>query len=182
MNRLSVMLPPGWRWIDLTDDHRRDRAIDHILASTGLDDGEGARVRRELRDSLRRTAADACTGGSSVLALSVDADPALSGSLTITFLEGAEELVDPWVDDPGPDSTRAAVHAGRVLRRVRQERTTVADVTGDKGLETFTVEYWLRHEDRPPVLLVMSSPLVEVADALLGLFDAMMESARWQQS
>ncbi len=180
MRRLMIMLPPGWRWIDLGDHQRRDRAIDHIVEGTGLDDGQGARLRRELRDSLQRTASDARAAGSSLLAMSVDADPVLSGSMTVTFLDGAEELVDPWADDPGADAETSTVPAGRVVRRVRRERTTVADVTGTDGLETFTVEYWLRHEGDPPVLLVMSSPLIAVADALLGLFDAMMESARWQ--
>ena len=180
MRRLSIMLPPGWRWIDLHDDARRDRAIDHVVAGTGLDDGDGARLRRELRDALQRSASDARAAGSSLLALSVDADPVLSGSLTVTFLDGVEELVDQWADDPDEDAVTTTVPAGRVVRRVRREHTTVAEVTCPQGLDTFTVEYLLRCEGEPPVLLVMSSPLVAVADALLGLFDAMMESARWQ--
>ncbi len=47
-------------------------------------------------------------------------------------------------------------------------------------MPTLVIDYWLTAPDGDLIHLAASTPLVDHRDAMVGLFDAVLESARWR--
>lgn len=178
---LSVVLPPGWSIIPLGDAGERRRAVDLLVGRLGLDDGQGAVVRRQLRDRLLATAADAARAGSVTYALSSGGPGGvpIPASLVVTPIRGAAapELDEPWLALGGGRLDTASVPAGPVVRRVARQEARVDDDADP--LPVVKVDYWISAQSGALVHLAASTPLVDHEEAMVGLFDAIVESARW---
>lgn len=175
--RLRVVLPPGWQELDLDDDAHCERQVRRLTDRVSTDDGEGARLRRESRETLLGQVRAARAGGATILALAGPDVPLLSGSLVVKPLPGTQGVDgdEDWLHEDGGTLDRATVAAGPVVRRV----THVPVREGGDPAPTVAVDYWLRSPQGTTVHLAFSSPLVVHAEALAGLFDAVVEAAVW---
>lgn len=181
--RLEFVLPPGWVWIPLHDEEARARSVERIVTEVKVDDGRGAEIRRRLREQVAGAAADAARSGASTMALSTSGvgGVPVPASLVVTFSESlpAPTAEAPWLTDESARVDTARVPAGEVVRRVRSTQTPY-----EQGeLSTLGVDYWLSPPSGGPggvVHLALSTPLVDFEEAMLGLFDAIVESARWR--
>lgn len=178
--RLQLLLPPGWVSIPLEDVGARRRAVDDVVARSHLDDGQGARLRRNLRQQLQESADSAGACGASTLMLSVQGSPPVPASILITFLPRRVTIDDSllWLAQGGRVDT-ATVRAGSVVRRIGRRDVTMSE---DVTLPSLVVDYWLTAPDARLAHVAMSTPLVEHAEAMTGLFDAIIESASWETS
>jgi hypothetical protein len=176
--RLQLLLPPGWASIPLHDTGARRRAIDDVVAVSRLDDGQGARLRRELREQLQDVADSAATSGASTLMLSVQGNPPVPASILVSFLPPSlsVDASQPWLGEGGQVDT-AMVRAGSVVRRIRRRDTAMSE---DVTLPTLVADYWVTAPDDRLTHVAMSTPLVEHEKAMTDLFDAIMESATWE--
>jgi hypothetical protein len=176
--RLRLVLPPGWASIPLEDAAERRRAVDAVVARAGLDDGEGARLRRDLRQRVRTSADSAAASGASSLMLSVGGPAPIPASILVTFLPRGLNLEEnqPWLTEEGSRVDTATMPAGRVVRRIGRRDV---DMDEEISLPTLVVDYWLTAPDGRLVHVAMSSPLVEHEKAMVDLFDAVVEGASW---
>jgi hypothetical protein len=174
-----VVLPPGWVHLPLHDAHARVRVLDALVRSTKLDDGAGAQLRRELRTELGGAADDAAAAGAIIFALCATAGPGgvpLPASLVVTPLDVDENFEIPAQTGAGAgdssDDDQGRLPIGRAVRRVAHQRPA-------EGLPSFRAEYWVTpDEDCGGYHVVLSTPLVSHADAMLELFDAVLTTAR----
>lgn len=183
--RLGIVLPPGWTLIPLEDADARGRAVRRLVSRAGLDDGQGAVLRRELHGQLSSAADRAFRSGASTLAICTTGPGGvpLPASLVVTFIPGGTlpSEQDAWLQEAGGRLDTAVIPAGRVVRRAGRV-TSVAD--GEPAeVTTVVVDYWLTRGDAAGVVhLAASTPLVDREDAMVGLFDAVIESARWSSA
>ena len=187
IDSLGILLPASWWTIDLRDETARTRSVAALVErQIGRADIQ-ATVRADIRRELGQAAEQAAAAGGRVMAVSLmraDRMP-LAATLTayrvpgtdltgtgLTELEGAlrdsaqgSEITIDLADGP----------RGPVLRRVSQ-RPGPVDL-GAERLSMLIVDYWLDPEDGLGLmLLTFSSPLVEVRDAWLELFDTIVAS------
>ena len=176
---LRLVLPDGWVSIPLEDPAARAQAVDAVVARARFDDGDGARLRRELRDHLVGAAADAAGAGAASMVLSTGDGRGVSipASIIATFLPFADrpDVEEPWLAESGGRLDTATVAAGPVVRRVSQRSAPMEGVE----IPTLVVDYWLTAPDWGLAHLAMSTPLVAHEEAMVGLFDAIVESASW---
>jgi hypothetical protein len=160
--------------IPLADSKRSEVEIRRLTQGEGLDDGQGAELRRQMQERLRASVDKARGGEASVLAVSTTLDGVpIPASLVITFLNGPADvpaLDDPWLHEDGAEVLATAVPAGSVVRRTGR--------TVEEDVENVVVNYWLSAE-QGHVLLTFSTPLVLLEAPLSEMFDAIVESAWW---
>lgn len=175
--RLRVVLPPGWLDLDLDDDDHCERQARRLTDAISSDDGQGARLRREARTTLLEQVRAARSGGATILAISGPEVPFLSGSLVVRPLPDSQRVdgEEDWLVESDARVDRATIPAGAVVRRV----THVDASEGGDPVSSVAVDYWLRSPTGSTVHLAFSSPLFSHADALTGLFDAVVESTAW---
>lgn len=184
--QLGIVLPPGWTLIPLEDAVARERAVRQLVSRAGLDDGQGAVLRRELHSQLSSAADRAFRSGASTFAICTTGPGGvpLPASLVVTFSPGGTvpSEQDAWLQEAGGRLDTAVIPAGRVVRRVAGRVAAVTD--GESaGVATVVVDYWLTRGDGAGVFhLAASTPLVDHEDAMVGLFDAVIESARWSSA
>lgn len=173
--RLRLVLPPAWIGLPLHDPASCERAVDRAVRSLPLDDGQGARMRRELRDDLLRQVSRARDGGATYLALSGPRSAPLSGSILVTPLR---RPVDPgsaaWEEAVGSGAETFRLAVGQVWRtsRLRDPAPGRPD-----ALPTLAVEYWVTSTAARQLHVACSTPLVAHEEAMVQLFDAVLESA-----
>ena len=121
------------------------------------------------------------------LALAVGAGgaPAVPASLTVYRVPGSLDargraaMTDVLAtDEPGHTLDIGEGPAGTVLRRVRPAAASTG-LTGEHALPALIADYWV--EPAPGVqlvYLVFSSPLVDLRDELVQLFDTVVASVR----
>lgn len=174
---MRLVLPPGWIALPLERPEECQRIVDRIVAGLPLDDGSGARMRRELRDDLRRQTEEARNAGASLLAISGPRSAPLSGSLVLTPLRPRAGDDDPgWADDLVGRQEVLQLDVGRVVRIVRPRYT---DFHGQE-LPSLTVDYLVQGPGALRALLSFATPLVEHEEAMVQLFDAVVATASWE--
>lgn len=174
---MRLVLPPGWIALPLERPEECQRVVDRIVASLPLDDGSGARMRRELRDDLSRQTEEARGAGASLLAIAGPRSAPLSGSLVLTPLRPRAGDDDPgWADDLVGRQEVLQLEVGRVVRTVRPGET---DFHGQE-LPSLRVDYLVQGPGPLRALLSFATPLVEHEEAMVQLFDAVVATASWE--
>lgn len=174
--RFRFVLPPGWVGFPLHDAAACDREVQRAVKALPLDDGSGARMRRELRDDLLRQCDRARGRGSTYLAIAGPRSAPLSGSLLVTPTKHRLPEDSPaWDELVGADADRFTLPVGRVARTVRTRQPDAGERTDD--LATLAVDYWVSLDDQRLVHVACSTPLVEHEEAMVGLFDAVLASS-----
>ncbi|MCV2393107.1 hypothetical protein OEB99_02185 [Actinotalea sp. M2MS4P-6] len=185
---LRLRLPDAWHAVDLTDPEvRRASLAALVTAQTGTaEDLEP--VRDALVDQLDVAAMQAAGSGAVLMAFSTmrAGDTPIPASLTVYRVPGLR------LDDDGVATLRAAVgedeswsdgstDRGRVVRRVRVIQDERAGSAGQ-----LLADYWISGagpsgpppaDDQPETFsLVFATPMVQLADAMLSLFDRVVAS------
>lgn len=183
---VGLLLPASWWTIGLTDEHGRRASIAHLVDQQIGRGDERAALRADTRKHLQASADDAAAAGGRLMAISLmqAGGVPVPATMTLYRLPGAdltgqgvaqlEAVMRPGTE--GSDSLDLADGPlGPVLRRVRR-RPGPKDL-GAERLTMLTVDYWLDPEDgQGLVYLVFSSPIGQVEEPLLALFDAIMGS------
>jgi len=183
LDGLGLLLPSSWWSIDLRDEAARHRSVAQLVeAQLGRADVDAA-LRRDLRTRLSRATDDASAAGGRMMAISlmrVEGVP-VPATVTVYRVPGAldEEglaLLDGVLRDGDHESLDAATGpTGTVVRRVR--RRPGDPELGAESIEQLLVDYWVDPQDGYGLVsLVFSSPLVQIAPALLELFDTVATS------
>ena len=182
-----ALLPDDWATIDLEDDEARVAAVDELVKQRLGGAPDLHRLRVATRSELLRSTAQAALAGGVLMALAVGTGgaPAVPASLTVYRVPGSLDAQGRAAmarvlasDEPGHTLDIGEGPAGVVLRRVRP-RGASTHLTGDREVPAFVADYWV--EPAPGVTLVhlvFSSPLVDLRDELIELFDAVVSSVR----
>ena len=174
--RLRFVLPSAWVGFPLHDPDACEREVQRAVRALPLDDGPGARMRRELRDDLLRQCERARLQGATYLAIAGPRSAPLSGSLLVTPTQHRVAEDSPvWDELVGADADRVTLPVGRVARTVRDRRPAPGE--RDDDLPTLAIDYWVTTDDGRLVHVACSTPLVEHREAMVQLFDAVMGSA-----
>jgi hypothetical protein len=188
----SLLLPPGWWHIPL-DEHRGQSVkalLDRQLASLPRD--RVAALRRELDEELMRLVERAVANGAVEMYLNVDlmrglpvAASCLVTAVPIGFGTAlpATELAELLGDQPGDEVGVLDVAGASAARVRRREAVTDEDgmSTGDLAVTRLQV-YVPVPNTTEMLLLSFSTPIDPIADAMVGLFDAIAGSLRWRQT
>lgn len=193
----QLMLPSGWFRIPL-EPQLRERSVDALVNKqfSGVDDAP--HLRQTVRQELLERAAEAYEAGGLELYLSLQqAGPlTIPASLLITLVPpprpgGAapslHDLAEILGAEGGEGRTVSLVElgAGTAMRvRVDPEATNAEARTGkdEYVMPSVTVDYQLLvPRSDMYLLLTFSTPLIQIADVMVGLFDAVAGSLVWKE-
>lgn len=179
---VAVHLPEDWWIVDVRSERARERSIAALVTrQVGRADVRAA-LRAEMRAALGRQARDATRAGAFLLAISLMrvGEVHLPAALTMYRVPrtgGGElhALERAFGQQPSRTLELAVADRGAALRRTWVDRDAPGSPLPDA--RAFRADYWL---DLPGaaeiVLLTFSTPLVEAADAFLGLFDTIVDT------
>ncbi|MEV0206172.1 hypothetical protein AB0H97_13325 [Streptomyces sp. NPDC050788] len=181
----GLITPEDWYRIPLQPPERREASVSALIKRqfAGVDDQPV--LRRKAEAQLRDTAQAGVDQGGVVLYLSfLEAGGIpLSASLLVSRLHQRFDGLDAVAALAGSGEVGLVTlpAAGRAARLLRRERTKQSRKLGSEFADT-VVEYFVPVPDRDEVLmLTFSTPLEPIADAMVGLFDAVAETLRWQR-
>ncbi len=168
----ELLLPEGWFRIGI-EPGSRERSVDALVDRRfdGVDNAP--HLKRRLREELLAQAGAAYDQGGIELYLSMQRAGALTvpASLLVT-------LLPPGRASEAADATVVDLAAGTALRR---RGRAGADGDGGEALPSVTLDYQLPVPGTgTQMLLTFSTPLVQIADAMVELFDAVAGSLRWR--
>ncbi|MDX3454418.1 hypothetical protein PV396_21135 [Streptomyces sp. ME02-8801-2C] len=180
----GLITPEDWYRIPLQPRERREASVSALIRRqfAGVDDQPI--LRRKAEEQLLDTAGAGVEQGGVVLYLSfleVSGIP-LSASLLVSHLHQKFDSLDAVAALAGSGEVQLTrLPAGRAARLVRRERSKQSRKLGSEFEDT-VVEYFVPVPDRDEVLmLTFSTPLEPIADAMVGLFDAVAGTLRWQK-
>lgn len=187
-----MLLPPGWWHIPL--DERRGQSVtallDRRLASLPRD--RVATLRRELDGELTRLVERAVANGAVEMYLNVDVMrgmPVAASCLVTVVSTGAAtalpaaELAAMMAERPGDEVGVLEVAEAPAARVRRREPVTDADGLSTGELAVTRLQVYVPVPNTATMLLLsFSTPMDPIADAMVGLFDAIAGSLRWRQT
>ncbi|NKI42408.1 hypothetical protein [Streptomyces physcomitrii] len=193
-----LLLPEGWFRLAL-EEERRAASVEALVDRQLRGADHLAYLRPQLRAELMARAEESYRGGGIELYLSLQQAGALTipASLLVTLLRPEPGRALPRLDDlaqelaaeaqPGREVSMEKTAAGRALRVRREIRTEEETQQGEKqeqyAFDSVTVDYQL---DIPggqgQLLLTFSTPLVQLAEAMTELFDAIGGSLTWSSA
>ncbi|MFF1700323.1 hypothetical protein [Streptomyces sp. NPDC058252] len=196
----QLLLPEGWFRIAL-EPERRQQSVDALVNRqfNGVDNEP--RLRRLLRQELLERATNAFDQGGIELYISLQQAGVLTipASLLITLipprklgeqLPSLHDLADALEAEAGQGHTVSMTQlAAGTAMRVRVDpdmpatppANAVAGGENVQALPSVTVDYQLGiPRSEMNLLLTFSTPLVQIADAMVELFDAVAGSLTWK--
>lgn len=186
VDSLGFLLPESWWTVDLRDEAARRRSVSALVErQVGRDDSR-APLRGDLRAQLGRAADDAARAGGRIMAVSLMRAGGIPVPATLTMYRvpgaaladrGAEELARLLRASQQQDDEIEIAHGqlGPVLRRVSRGQGDAS--IGGSDVTLLLVDYWLDPTDAHGLMqLSFSSPLLELREGLLELFDAIVAS------
>ena len=186
IDSLGFLLPESWWTVDLRDEAARRRSVSALVErQVGRDDSR-ASLRGDLRSQLGRAADDAARAGGRIMAVSLMRADGIPVPATLTMYRvpgaalddrGAEELARLLRASQQQDDEIEIAHGllGPVLRRVSRRQGDAS--IGGSDVTLLLVDYWLDPTDAHGLMqLSFSSPLLELREGLLELFDAIVAS------
>ncbi|MFG3025966.1 hypothetical protein ACGFZQ_47050 [Streptomyces sp. NPDC048254] len=187
-----LMLPDGWFRVAL-EPERRERSVDALVKRQFNGTDDVPHLRQLLREEMLERATDAYDAGGVELYLSLQRAGALTipASLLITLLPWPKSGRAPsslgelaaGLGGDGRTASLVELAAGRALRLRRDpEAAPAAPPTAEENyaLPSVTVDYQLIVPGSDMhLLLTFSTPLVQIAEAMVELFDAVAGSLTW---
>jgi hypothetical protein len=181
----QLVLPPGWIRVPLDEDAVRPVArelSDRYLAELPRDDRPQLRLDFERR--LTRMAAEARRIEANDLLLLAEpiGDAAIAASCIVavasTYSERPADLatISKRLGEHAMEQGVVELSAGRAARVLRRR-----DPTDDDQLPSIVVDYVVPiPADNDHLMLSFSTPQTPVAEAMVGLFDAMAATLQWK--
>lgn len=193
---VRVVLPDQWWAIPLQPSQQRERSVTALVERqfAGVDDQP--LLREDTRRQLLLQANRAAISDARMLALSlqrVDGVP-IPASLVVHWIDmprdpqaspgdgtqllAVRDKLEPRGERaPGFTLDIGALEAGAVLRRVHEQP---AELDGVEPTPSLVADYWLERPDGTGVVqLAFGTPLADLREPLLGLFDAIVGALRW---
>ncbi|WP_033319521.1 hypothetical protein [Streptomyces yerevanensis] len=192
----QLLLPQGWFRVHIAPE-RREQSVDALLERQFKGIDNAPQIKMELRKELIRQAARAFDEGGIELYISLQQAGSLTipASLLVTLvtprdpkvpLPSLRDLAESLKAEGGKGRTVSVVElaAGSAMKvRVDPESasTRMQPEDGDYALPSVTVDYQLSiPRSDMQLLLTFSTPLVQIADAMVELFDAVAGSLAWK--
>lgn len=190
-----LLLPEGWFRVRV-DPERRERSVDALVNRQFEGTDNAPHIKRQLRQDLLAQATAAFQHGGIELYLSLQqAGPfTIPASLLVTLLppvsggsaSSAEKMAARLSADGEADVSVVELSAGTAVRTRRmtgqRDRSAPPGAPGrsDEALPSVTLDYQLPVPGMSShLLLTFSTPLVQIADAMVELFDAVATSLTW---
>ncbi|WP_037766672.1 hypothetical protein [Streptomyces sp. 142MFCol3.1] len=190
-----LLLPQGWFRVRI-DPEGRERSVDALLERQFAGIDNAPHIRQQVRENLLAQAVAAFQDGGIELYISLQDAGSLTipASLLVTLLPPPPGGTLPTVYElvgllsADGDAEVSAVElptgaAARVRRMTGQsDRPAPADLPGgtDQVLPSVTLDYQIPVPGAGAhLLLTFSTPLVQIADAMVELFEAVAGSLRW---
>lgn len=193
----ELILPPGWTQVPL-DPTRRRAAIRTLVARTIESSARAAgtvapdqltAAKLVFARDLGALATQAAEGGAVDLYLFADVvqDHPVSAALLVTVVPASATAADPdalldrLLRAPGVTESGVLQVAGRGAVRIRRtERTQLAEGGATLTVVATVVEYVFPVPyGTDDLLLTLSTPVQEVAEEFVLLFDAIVATLRW---
>ncbi|WP_105975577.1 hypothetical protein [Streptomyces geranii] len=194
----QLLLPEGWFRVHI-DPERRDRSVDALVERqfNGIDNAP--QIKAQVRQELIDQATKAFEEGGVELYLSLQQAGPLTVPASLLIALGLPPQGGrlPALDDiagrlaaegnAGREVSVVELAAGPALR-VREEYdpardrppTAEAQKEADYALPSVTLDYQVQVPGAEALLLLtFSTPLVQIADAMVDLFDAVAGSLSW---
>ncbi|MZF86804.1 hypothetical protein [Streptomyces sp. SID5643] len=189
-----LLLPEGWFRVHIGPE-LRERSVDALVSRQFEGVDNAPHLKRQLRESLLAQAAAAFRDGGIELYLSLQKAGALTipASLLVTLLPltggdqpSAQDIAARLSVDEELEVTVVDLSSGPAVRTLRStgqaDRPAPAGVPGspDETLPSVTVDYQLPIPGAgASLLLTFSTPLIQIAEAMVQLFDAVAASLVW---
>ncbi|MFF7606293.1 hypothetical protein [Streptomyces parvulus] len=190
-----LLMPEGWFRLDI-DPERRERSVDALVNRRFEGTDNAPHIKRQLRQDLLAQAAAAFREGGVELYLSLQqAGPlTIPASLLITFLPASSSAGTPGLEDIATSlasdrqgeaevvqlAAGAAVRVRRTTGGPDQEPPAGLPGKAEESLPSVTLDYQVPvPATRAHLLMTFSTPLVQIADAMVELFDAVAGSLTW---
>jgi hypothetical protein len=189
-----LLLPEGWFRVRIEPDFR-ERSVDALINRQFEGVDNAPHLKRQLRDSLLAQAAAAFRDGGIELYLSLQKAGAVTipASLLVTFVpphggrqSTVQDIAARLSADEELEVTVVELSSGPSVRTLRStgqpDRPAPPGVPGspDETLPSVTLDYQLPVPGADAcLLLTFSTPLVQIADAMIQLFDAVAASLVW---
>ncbi|MFE2050364.1 hypothetical protein ACFXAS_17875 [Streptomyces sp. NPDC059459] len=190
-----LLMPEGWFRLDI-DPERRERSVDALVNRRFEGTDNVPHIKRQLRQDLLAQAAAAFREGGIELYLSLQqAGPlTIPASLLIIFLPAPSSGTSPSLEavanrlaSDGQSEVEILELAAGPAVRVRRatggpEQAPPAGLPGEaeEALPSVTLDYQVSVPGTGSyVLMTFSTPLVQIADAMVELFDAVAGSLTW---
>ncbi|MDQ0488008.1 hypothetical protein OG986_18995 [Streptomyces cellulosae] len=168
----ELLLPEGWFRVGV-EPESRERSVDALVDRRFGGADNVPHLKRRLREELLAQAAAAYDQGGIELYLSMQQAGALTvpASLLVT-------LLPPGSVTEAADASAVELAAGTAVRR----RGCAGAGRGDgETLPSVTLDYQVPVPGTGAhLLLTFSTPLVQIADTMVELFDAVAGSLRWR--
>jgi hypothetical protein len=196
-----LLLPDGWFRIALEPERRRP-SVDALVDRQFNGVENEPRLRRLLRDELFERATDAFEQGGIELYISLQQAGSLTipASLLITLIpprtpgakppslrELGESLEAEGLERRTVSMTELAagtamkVRTDPYARDLQPPNATAAEGQDSQSLPSVTVDYQLGvPRSDMNLLMTFSTPLIQIADAMVELFDAVAGSLAWK--
>ncbi|MEU9633546.1 hypothetical protein ACGFZZ_00710 [Streptomyces tendae] len=188
-------MPEGWFRLDI-DPERRERSVDALVDRRFEGTDNMPHIKRQLRQDLLAQAAAAFREGGIELYLSLQqAGPlTIPASLLVTFMPASPNGTTPSLEAVATRLASDGQAEVQVVELVAGTAVRARRVTGGPGqtppaglpgkaeetLPSVTLDYQLPvPETGAHLLLTFSTPLVQIADAMVELFDAVAGSLTW---
>ncbi|MBB0243114.1 hypothetical protein FNQ90_03055 [Streptomyces alkaliphilus] len=190
-----LVTPTDWFRIPLTDEGRRDRSVRALVDRTCPDrDGDALR-RRELTEFIGDLARRGAEQDGVELYLSTQTvlDVPVPASLLISLeiddrprpLPMPHDLLAAGLREKysGADVSIVGLPAGTAVRCRREDRSgRIQEVGADPARPGTLLEYFVQVPDTGVhLVLTFNTPVAELADALVEMFDAIARSLRWNR-
>jgi hypothetical protein len=182
---LGLVLPASWWTIDLRDEQARRRSVTTVVDRQVGRSDKLAQLRADARTRLLDAASTAASAGGLLMAVSLmrAADVPISATLTLYRVPGAvgsgdalaalESTLRAAEPTDGVTLDIADGAFGPVLRRA-SVRGGPSEL-GARDVEMLVVDYWTDPGDGDGlVLLTFSTPLLDLREGMLDLFDAIV--------
>lgn len=184
--RFVLLTPDDWWRIPLPDPSARRRSVTALAKRQfrGTDDQPTLRTRLERELEAQVDEAAAAGGLEMYIAVQMRGVP-VAATLT-TYLvpamapEGAVELRETL----GGEVDNVQLPAGRAVRRRHTRDVTGTPADGVEGAPCTTlVDYWIDVPGAAQMLLLeFGTPMEEIAEVMVGLFDVIAESVQWRET